>query len=136
MTAPTIHSLLDPADGVPSASRYSQAVEVAPGLRWLATSGQIGYRPDGSLPADEAGQHAEAWANVIRLLAAAGMGVEHIVRVNAFVTAPAEVPRFREARDRALGAARPASTLVIVAALVVPELVVEIEVTAAAPCTP
>jgi enamine deaminase RidA (YjgF/YER057c/UK114 family) len=42
-------------------------------------------------------------------------------------------PRFRVARDRALGAACPASTLVIVAGLVTPELVVEIEATAAAP---
>ena len=132
MSEPTIHTMHDPADGVASASRYSQAVEVSPGKRWLLTSGQIGYRPDGSLPADVAGQHAQAWVNVLAALAVAGMDASNIVRVNAFVTSADEVPRFREARDRALGAAKPASTLVVVAALVVPELVVEIEVTAAA----
>ena len=67
------------------------------------------------------------------MLASAGMGVEHIVRVNAFVTSLDQVPLYRVGRDAALGDSKPASTLVVVAGLVDPALVVEIEVTAAAP---
>ena len=129
----TLHTRHDPAGAVGAASRYSQAVETAAGMRWLHLSGQIGLRPDGSLPPDEAGQHEQAWSNVLALLAAAGMDATHVVRVNGYVTSAAEVSRYREARDRALEGACPASTLVIVAGLVVPELVVEIEATAAAP---
>jgi enamine deaminase RidA (YjgF/YER057c/UK114 family) len=129
----TLHTRHDPAGSVGAASRYSQAVETAPGLRWLHLSGQIGMAPDGTVAADAGGQHARTWANVLALLEAAGMDASHLVRVNAYVTSADEVPRYREARDRALAGACPASTLVIVAGLVLPELVVEIEATAAAP---
>ncbi len=129
----TIHAMHNPAGQVASASRYSQGVETAPGMRWFHASGQIGLRADGSLPATHAEQHEQTWANVKGILAAAGMGVEHIVRVNAFVTGLEQVPLYRTARDAALGDSKPASTLVVIAALVDPALVVEIEVTAAAP---
>lgn len=129
----TIHATHDPAGQVSSASRYSQAVEAVAGLRWLHTSGQIGIRPDGSIPATHDEQHAQTWANVLGVLRSAGMGVEHIVRVNAYVTGAEQVPLYRTGRDAALGSSKPASTLVIVAGLVDPALVVEIEVTAAAP---
>jgi 2-iminobutanoate/2-iminopropanoate deaminase len=129
----TIHATHDPAGQVSSASRYSQAVEAVPGLRWLHTSGQIGMRPDGSIPATHEEQHEQTWANVRGVLEAAGMGVEHIVRVNAYVTSLEQVPAYRVGRDAALGDSKPASTLVVVAGLVDPALVVEIEVTAAAP---
>jgi len=129
----TLHTRHDPPGTARAASRYSQAVEVAPGLRWLYVSGQVGFRPDGSLPVDHADQHAQVWANVLALLADAGMDASHVVRVNGFVTSADEVPRYRFARDHALGDACPASTLVIVSGLVLPELVVEVEITAAAP---
>ena len=67
------------------------------------------------------------------MLASAGMGVEHIVRVNGFITGRSRCRSYRTARDAAMGDSKPASTLVIVAGLVDPALVVEIEVTAAAP---
>jgi len=129
----TIHATHDPAGQVSSASRYSQGVESAPGLRWLHVSGQIGLRADGSLPDDHAGQHEQTWENVKGVLASAGMGVEHIVRVNGFITGTEQIAPYRTARDAAMGDSKPASTLVIVAGLVDPALVVEIEVTAAAP---
>ncbi len=129
----TIHATHDPAGQATSASRYSQAVEAEPGLRWLHTSGQIGMRTDGSIPDTHAEQHEQTWANVLGVLRSAGMGIEHIVRVNAYVTSIEQVPLYRVGRDTALGASKPASTLVIVAGLVDPALVVEIEVTAAAP---
>jgi enamine deaminase RidA (YjgF/YER057c/UK114 family) len=44
----------------------------------------------------------------------------------------ADVALFRDVRDRTLGAAKPASTLIIVAGLARPEYLVEIEAIAAA----
>lgn len=129
----TIHATHDPAGQASSASRYSQGVSSEPGLRWLHLSGQIGMLADGSVAPTHEEQHAQTWRNVVGVLEAAGMGIEHIVRVNAFITGPEQVAPYRVARDAALGASKPASTLVIVAGLVLPELVVEIEVTAAAP---
>ncbi|MGH6948560.1 MAG: RidA family protein [Kiloniellales bacterium] len=120
-------------DGVPvPASRYSQAIETDPGLRWLYISGQVGLAADGALAASEEGQHEQAWRNVLRLLAASGMGPGDLVRVNGYVTSAAQVPLFRKVRDRMLEGAEPASSLVVVAGLVDSRWVVEIEAVAAA----
>ena len=103
----TIHLQHDPVGQAASASRYAQAVETQPGMRFLHLSGQVGLDASGQVVATPEEQHATVWANALGLLAAADMGVEHIVRVNAYVVGHAEVARFRAARDRALGAARP-----------------------------
>lgn len=118
---------------VPPASRYSQAIEASSGLRWLFVSGQIGVRPDGTIAGDHAGQHAQAFANVLALLEEAGMGPEHLVRVNTYLVGREQVPLYRQARDRALGDAAPSSTVVLVAGLADERWVVEVEVVAAAP---
>jgi 2-iminobutanoate/2-iminopropanoate deaminase len=127
----TIHRQIDPPDHVPSASRYSQAVETAPGVRFLHLSGQIGVAPDGSLAATDRAQHDQCFANVLHLLDAAGMGPEHLVRLNAYLVGTDQIAHYRTARDEALGDARPASTVVLVAGLARPEWVVEIEAVAA-----
>ncbi len=59
------------------------------------------------------------------------MGVEDIVRIDAYVTSPDVVPAFRDVRGEVIGDARPASTLLIVAGLALPDWCVEIEVVAA-----
>ena len=78
-----------------------------PGLRWLHTSGQIGMRPDGSMVPTHAEEREQTWANVHGVLASAGMGVEHIVRVNAYVTSLEQVPLYRAGRDAALAPRSP-----------------------------
>jgi 2-iminobutanoate/2-iminopropanoate deaminase len=127
----TTHRQIDPADHVRSASRYSQAIETAPGRRYLHLSGQIGLAPDGTLAGTPRGQHEQCFANVLRLLAAAGMGREHLVRLNAYLVGTEQVALYREVRDEVLGDARPASTVVLVAGLARPEWLVEIEAVAA-----
>jgi enamine deaminase RidA (YjgF/YER057c/UK114 family) len=98
----------------------------------LHVSGQVGARPDGSTAPTDAAQCEQAWANVMNVLAAAGMGAGDIVKLNAYVTRTDLIPVYRAARDKALGAAvPPASTLVVVAALANPAWVVEIECVAA-----
>jgi 2-iminobutanoate/2-iminopropanoate deaminase len=129
----TSHTPHDPAHQAAAASRYSQAIETDPGLRFLHVSGQVGVDQEGSTHDSPDAQHEQAWANVLGLLRAAGMGVEHLVRVNAYLVGADQLASYRTTRDRVLGVARPASTVVMVAGLADPRWLVEIEAIAAAP---
>ena len=123
---------LNPASVHPPGGKYSHGVETAAGARMLHVSGQVGAKPDGSTAPSDAAQCDQAWANVMNVLAAAGMGAGDIVKLNAYVTRTDLIPVYRAARDKALGnAVPPASTLVVVAALANPAWVVEIECVAA-----
>ena len=121
----------NPATVHPPAGKYSHGVE-ASNARFLYVSGQVGAKLDGTTAAGDEAQCDQAWANVKAVLAAAGMGVGDIVKLNAYITRADLIPVYRAARDRALGAgAPPASTLVVVAALANPAWIVEIECVAA-----
>lgn len=129
--AETRHHHANPAGAPAPASRYSQLVRVEPQRRWVFLSGQVGLRPDGSLPEDAVRQMRQAWANLLALLAAEDLGPEHLVRVNAYVTRQDLVRLYRETRDEALAGAEPSSTLVVVAGLADPDWVFEVEAVAA-----
>ncbi len=113
-------------------SRYSLAVEAAPGARWLFISGQVGVDPDGSLAQGAQAQMETAWRNVLGLLASAGMGPADLVKVNAYLRRAEDTGLYREVRERMLGGAEPASTLIVISALAHPDWLVEIEAVAAA----
>lgn len=117
--------------------RYSQGRDIPPGWRVLMCSGQLGIGLDEDIPADADAQSDICFAAIGEILAEAGMGPEHVVRINAYLTDVAHRAAYMAARDRWLADvpedALPASTLLIVAGLVRPEFKVEIEVTAAAP---
>jgi enamine deaminase RidA (YjgF/YER057c/UK114 family) len=70
---------------------------------------------------------------VAAILAEAGLGLEHVVRINAFVTARDHLRPYMNVRNRLFSAPYPASTLMIVSGFARPELVVEIEAVAAGP---
>ena len=123
--------LMNPPTVVKPFSRYSQAVEAPANARWLHISGQVGATPDGTILKGFEAQAAQCWQNIIAILAAAGMGVEDLVKVTIFVTGAEHVAASRAIRDAALKGAQPASTLLVVAALAHPDLVVEIEAVAA-----
>ena len=122
---------LNPPTVVKPFSRYSQAIEVPANARWLHISGQVGATPDGTILKGFEAQAKQCWANIIAILAAAGMGVEDLVKANIFVTSADVVAASRKIRDEALQGAEPASTFLVVAALAHPDLVVEIEAVAA-----
>jgi enamine deaminase RidA (YjgF/YER057c/UK114 family) len=127
----------DPTDMVPSDAGFSHAVETPAGARWLHTTGQAGWRIDGSIPDDPDAQCAEAFANIGRLLGSAGMTAGDLVKLTAYLSGPEVVEPYRVARDAFLAGARPASTVLIVAAFALPGMVVEIEaIAAASPASP
>ena len=110
---------------------FSHGVETPAGARWLHVSGQIGVAPDGKVPADFEAQATQCWRNVMAVLAAAGMGVENLIKCTHFLTRAEDVATYGRIRARELGEARPASTLLVISALARPGLLVEVEAIAA-----
>ena len=116
-------------------SNYSQAIAVDSGARYLFVAGQVGATVSGEIPADPARQHQLAWDNVLAVLAASGMDHRNIVDAHVYITDRSHIGLYRETRDRMLRGHRPAATLLVVAGLADPRLVMEVSVVAAAPAT-
>lgn len=123
MKSPRNPSTIHPPLGV-----YSHAIEVDGPARWLVMAGQVGREQDGKVPADPIEQLSLALENVRRNLEAGGMGVEDVVKVTWYLVGEMDAARRREVISRWLGDTRPASTLVVVAALASPEYRVEVDV--------
>ncbi len=119
-------------DAPPPFSKYSQAVGVS-ASEHIFVSGQVGVTPDGTLLDGDTAQNEQIWRNILAILADSGLGAEHIVEVTVYLTGGATVATCREVRERMLGDARPASSMVIVAGLADPCWLVEISVVAAKP---
>lgn len=118
--------------GMRLSPEYSLGVEVPPGARWLYVSGQVGFRPDGTVVTGFEKQALQAWKNVRGVLMSAGMNARDIVKVTTFVTDSRHLLTYRSLREKFLGAGPyPASTLLVVTALARPEFLIEVEVVAA-----
>jgi 2-iminobutanoate/2-iminopropanoate deaminase len=128
MNAMKIHN---PATTAPPNGPYSLGVEIPAGQRLLFVAGQIPVAKDGTTPQGIAAQAELVWRNIIAVLESAGMGVGDLVKVNQYLTRAENIPGYGAVRTKILGAARPASTLVVVQSLVKPEWLVEVEVYAA-----
>lgn len=122
--------------GWPRARGYSHGIEASG--RLVFTAGQIGWGPDGGFPsADLPGQVRQALANVLAVLAEAGAGPEHVVRLTWYVTSREEYvaaqKEIGEAYRDVMGRVYPAMAVLAVAGLVEAEAKVEIEATAVLP---
>jgi 2-iminobutanoate/2-iminopropanoate deaminase len=115
------------------AGNYSHGAELAPGSRVLYVSGQVGVDSKGKTLAGIEKQCDQVWKNIGAVLKSAGMTYKNIVKMNTYLTDSRFIPASRESRNKVLTAPWPASTLVIVTALASPDMLVEIEVIAAAP---
>jgi enamine deaminase RidA (YjgF/YER057c/UK114 family) len=122
----------NPSTIAPPAAMYSHSVEIPPNARWLFTAGQIGVRPDGTIPEGFEMQHDQIWKNTLAILADAGMGAEDIVRLNVYSTDPDGLKYLKLHREKYLKPGHtPASTWVVVSCLANPKWVVEMETVAA-----
>ncbi len=110
---------------------YSDAVEAAPNQRWLFTAGTPGMDAAGDLPDDITAQAELAWGHILTMLDRAGMSVGDLVKITQYLTRAEDIPAYAKVRARMLGAARPASMLMVVAALPRPQFLLEIEAVAA-----
>ena len=110
-------------------------VVAATGGKTIHVSGQVSVDATGAVVGrgDFRAQVERTFENLKAALAAAGATFRDAVKVTYYVVglAPEHVPVVREVRAKYLDAANPpASTLVGVAALVVPDWLIEIEVVA------
>lgn len=122
----------NPKTVAPPQAKYSHSVEVPPNARWLYLAGQVGVRPDGTVPETFEEQHEVIWQNTIAILKDAGFGPEHIVRLNVYSTDPAGLKFLGPHRTKYLHSNHtPASTWVVVSRLAQPKWVVEMETIAA-----
>jgi enamine deaminase RidA (YjgF/YER057c/UK114 family) len=110
---------------------YSHAVETTGNVRWLHCAGQVGVRPDGTIPETFEAQAEQAWSNVIAVLAAAGMDRDNLVKITHLLVRPSDVAAYRPVIAKFLGDARPASTMMILQALARPDYLIEVEAIAA-----
>ena len=112
------------SSGSPWEGPYSYARAVAIGDScWV--SGTVD--PSGDHPGDPAGQARAAWAIVLRALADAGFGPPDVVRTRMYVTDAAFATAVAEVHGEVFGEIRPATTLLVVSALISAELLVEVE---------
>lgn len=114
----------------------NHGIEVTGAQRVLYLSGQTSNGPDGTPlhAGDLTAQFRLAWSNLKDALAAAGMDPTNIVRLNMYTT---DVPGFMASADDLVpifagDGCKPVSTLLGVAALFEPEIMVELEATAVA----
>jgi 2-iminobutanoate/2-iminopropanoate deaminase len=114
------------------AGKYSLAAEVPAGTKLLYVSGQVGTDPKGKLAPGFDAQCEQVWKNIGQVLKAGGMAYTDIVKVTVFLTDSRFVGPYREVRDRFIkDMPYPASTLLVVAGLADPAMLVEVEVVAA-----
>ena len=113
------------------AGKYSHGAEVQPGARYLFVSGQVGVDSRGKLQPTFEKQAVQAWKNIGQVLKAGGMGYKDIVKITTFLTDSRFVVPNRAARDQFISEPYPAATLLIIAGLADPAMLVEIEVIAA-----
>jgi enamine deaminase RidA (YjgF/YER057c/UK114 family) len=84
-------------------------------------------------PGDAYGQTAQAIRNIEAALAALGCTLADVVRTRIFVTDIGRWQEYGRAHGEAFGATMPATSMVEVAALIDPEMLVEIEAVAYRP---
>lgn len=124
-----IHS--NPDNVRPPGVNYHHSVEVTTGSRMLYVAGQTGLADDDTVPADIESQSEIAFANIEKILAASGFGLEDIVFMKSFLTRREDRDGYQKVRSAVFGDIRPASTFLLVSGLARPEFLVEVEVIAA-----
>ena len=109
--------------------RYVHQIQVDSPSKLLFIAGQVGMRPDGSVPDDGVEQLGVALQNVLANVDAAGMDVADLAKITTYVVAGTELDpaRRRSVMEDLLGEHVPTSTLVFVAALAAPQYKVEID---------
>jgi enamine deaminase RidA (YjgF/YER057c/UK114 family) len=115
---------------------YSNGIEARGRLVFVA--GQIGWNETGAFPSEDlAGQVRRALSNVVAVLAEAGAGPEHVVRLTWYITDRDEYlasqTEIGAAYREVMGRHFPAMAVVIAAGLVEEQAKVEIEATAVVP---
>ena len=122
--------ILDVSSVHPTGGTYSHVVRSGD---TLYLSGQVAKAPDGSVigAGDAEAQCRQVFANLRAILAESGSSLDEVIKFTTYLTDAAYVEAYRSVRNDLLAKPMPANTLVIVAGLASPDLLVEIEAIAA-----
>ncbi len=126
-------------DGVaPPMGPHTHAWRVPAGAEWLYISGQVAVDQSGQVvgPGDIGAQVQQVFRNVEGVLVGAGFEFADVVKFTTYLVRAEDMEAYRKARaavyDSCFPDERfPASTLVVVSRLAIPELLVEVEAVAA-----
>jgi 2-iminobutanoate/2-iminopropanoate deaminase len=124
---------LQPEGATVPVSAFSHGILVPlPGADLLFVSGQIAVDKDRSVvaPNNPEVQAEVVFGNIARVLQEAGLGFEHVVKAQLFLTDMKHLPLVTAVRDKYFAASKPVSTLVEVSRLVRDGCCLEVEVMA------
>ena len=112
---------------------YSRAVQLPDGLVLVSgCTSVIGGRIAEGSPYEQA---RTAFGVAFEALEELGLGVEHVVRTRMYITHPRDADDVGRAHKELFDSVRPAASMLVVAGLIDPSLVVEVEVEAYGPPT-
>jgi enamine deaminase RidA (YjgF/YER057c/UK114 family) len=116
---------------VPAASQFAESVGYSRAIRdghHVTVAGTAPIMADGSEPAPDAyGQARRCLEIIVAALAQLGARPEHVVRTRIYLTRVEDFEQVARAHGEVFRDVRPANTTVVVAALVDPRWLVEIE---------
>jgi enamine deaminase RidA (YjgF/YER057c/UK114 family) len=120
------------AQGVWDPPAYSQAVKVTGAQTILYIAGQVAYDAKGgpAHPGDFKAQARAVFQAVKAQVEAGGGTMDSIVKINTYLTDIRHRADLVPIREEFIGKKSPASTLVAVAALAMPEWLIEVEAVA------
>lgn len=122
-------------EGMPKPFGYTQVVE-ARGGRMVFIAGQVALNSEGQVvgEGDLEAQVRQTFVNLRAALEAVGLNFSHVVKLGLYVTDVSQLPLIRQVRNEFVNTQNPpASTLVQVSALFMPELMFEADAIAVAP---
>jgi enamine deaminase RidA (YjgF/YER057c/UK114 family) len=97
----------------------------------VIVSGQVAWQDGRLIGGDDAEAQAEqCFANLARVLEAAGLGLADVVLLRCYLTRADAYAGYAAVKKRLMGEIRPASTAVVVQALLLPGLLMELEAVA------
>ena len=111
---------------------WTQNVGIAQGVRMgdrVYVSGQVAFDREGEIvgAGDMAAQARRTFENIRAVLAEAGAAMDDVVKITAYITDMSRYGEYATARAEAFAGNFPASATIATPALVMPELLVEVE---------
>jgi enamine deaminase RidA (YjgF/YER057c/UK114 family) len=118
----------------PEGMRFSGMSQATCADGWIHVSGQVALAGGALVGADDpAAQAEQCFGNILAVLASAGAGPEHVVKLVCYLTERSAYGGYAAVRNRIFAAHPPASSVVIVKELLVPGLLMEVEAVARKP---